>query len=144
MSNTLTQRLHITAGATPYKDPTMHTANEARFLELLQCLADLLSYREPDGSSATLRTLLTGIWYAVPAVRGGQNRKGRENDVMQRLEWRVKSDLKDPSSYNKAMQILKAIIPLGIDLMLPFDAWTENSSSLLSTIKTQTGIDLAV
>ncbi len=77
-------------------------------------------------------------------IRGGHHPGGCEDFAMRRLEWRVKYDLVDRSTYGKAMQLLQQAIPRGIELMLPIDWQVAWSSKLVSMITAQTGIDLAV
>lgn len=94
--------------------------------------------------SLTIFTLLKEIRTAAWMIRSNHHRGGCEDSALRRLEWRVKEDLADRSTFDKAMQLLQKVIPLGIALMLPIAFGAARSSSLISTIAAQTGIDLAV
>ena len=117
--------------------------SQQSFLFDLQRLASLLFDREHDGTSPTLRTLLNEIRGAAAMIRSGCSPRACEDVALRRLSWRVRYDLKDNSTIDRAMLLLQTIIRHGIELLRPID-WRSANSRLIATIAVQTGVDLGL
>ena len=116
---------------------------EQLFLDDLAQLDDLLYFREESGCSATLHTLLNEIRRAAAMIKGGCLPKGCHDFAMRRLTWRVQYDLKDGSTLDEALWLVRDAITRGIELLRDTD-WRYANSRLISMIAAQTGVDLGL
>jgi hypothetical protein len=96
-----------------------------------------------EEETPTANTLLKEIQRGAAMIRGGYAPRTCEEFAMRRLTWRVRYDLKDGSALGEAMRLLEAIIPHGIELLRHID-WRSANSRLISSIASQTGIDLGL
>ena len=115
-------------------------------LDELARLADLLVPRRASarcGASVTLHTLLNEIRRATAMIRGGFSVKHCHDFAMPRLTWRVQYDLKDGSTLDDAMWLVRDAVTRGVELLRDTD-WRYANSRLISMIAAQTGVNLAV
>ncbi len=116
---------------------------EQLLLDDLAQLDALLYFREESGCSATLHTLLTAIRLATAMIRGGFSAKHCHDFAMRRLTWRVQDDLKDNSTLDDALWLVRDAVTRGVELLRNTD-WRHANSRLVSMIAEQTGVDLAL
>lgn len=119
------------------------TLPEHLLLDDLAQLDALLYFREESGCSATLHTLLNAIRLATAMIRGGFSAKHCHDFAMRRLTWRVQYDLKDGSTLDEALWLVKDAITRGVELLRDTD-WRHANSRLISMIAEQTGVDLGL
>ncbi len=116
---------------------------EQLFLDDLAQLEALLFFREEAGHSATLHTLLNAIRLATAMIRGGFSAKHCHDFAMRRLTWRVQYDLKDRSTLDEALWLVRDVVTRGIELLRDTD-WRHTNCRLISMIAEQTGVDLGL
>jgi hypothetical protein len=116
---------------------------EQILLDDLSQLDALLYFREESGCSATLHTLLNEIRRSTAMIRGGFSAKHCHDFAMRRLTWRVQYDLKEDSTLDEALWLVRDAVTRGIELLRDTD-WRYANSRLISMIAEQTGVDLGL
>jgi hypothetical protein len=113
-------------------------ARQYIFLRNLQQLAAML---HPIEAESTLHVLLHDLRRAIMFREAGAVYEDAEGMVWHRAAWRVREGIVDPDQTEEALQLLQAIIQLGMELLRNID-WRH--SRLVSMIATETGIDQSV